>query len=490
MKIRSLGPKIIKFIETYLVYGDHSDFSGQQFLLRDWQKDLLNEMFVLDETGKLKNRRALILTGKGNGKSELTSAICNFFLLSGYHKSPLVVLGAGNLDQAGILFNTCKAQLTQGPLKSFIRSTDRKIVMADGSPGELRRVASSRDQLDGIRPTFVALDEIATFLTPAQERSRLVLTNGLAKRSNTFELNISTPGGSETDLMGRMISYAEAVEHGDIKDDSFYHKFFRADPRLDLNNPKDLKEAIYQANPGADDFWPVDNLMRRFKEIPEHEFRRYHLGQIAKTTDSWLPVGAWNDLDRHDGIEPGTKVILGFDGSYNNDSTCLVACTLEDIPRLEVVGLWEKPYHDENWIVPRDDVSAKIRQAFTKFDVQELSADPPGWYKSLDEWMEEFPGKVVFYETNHRKRMIRATSKFYTAVINKDIMHDGNPDLERHLDNCFLKETVTGAYITKEKKKSPRKIDLAVGSVIAYDRATARRDNEAEEVGDFGFISL
>ena len=35
--------------------------------------------------------------------------------------------------------------------------------MADGSPGELRRVASSRDQLDGIRPTFVALDEIATF---------------------------------------------------------------------------------------------------------------------------------------------------------------------------------------------------------------------------------------------------------------------------------------------------------------------------------------
>ena len=139
--------------------------------------------------------------------------------------------------------------------------------------------------------------------------------------------------------------------------------------------------------------------------------------------------------------------------------------------------------------MPRDDVSATIRQAFKKFDVLELSADPPGWYKALDEWQEEFPGKIVFYETNHRKRMIRATSKFYTAVVNKDIMHDGNPDLERHLDNCFLKETVTGAYITKEKR-SPRKIDLAVGSVIAYDRATARRDNEAAEVGDFGFISL
>ena len=487
---RTLGPKVTSWIEKYLVYGDHSDFSGQQFLLRDWQKSLLNEMFVVDDNGLLIKRRALILTGKGNGKSELTSAICNFFFLSGYHKSPLVVLGAGNLDQAGILFNTCKAQLSQGPLKSFVRMTDRRIVMGDGSPGELRRVASSRDQLDGIRPTFVALDEIATFITPAQERSRLVLTNGLAKRSNTFELNISTPGGSETDLMGRMISYAEDVDKGNIEDETFYHKFYRADPKLDLTNPDELKKAIQQANPGADDFWPSDNLIRRYKEIPEHEFRRYHLGQIAKSTDAWLPPGIWQDLEKHSGIEEGADIILGFDGSYNNDSTCLVACTLEEIPRIEVVGLWEKSYHDENWIVPRDEVSATVRQTFEKYNVLELSADPPGWHKALDEWQDEFPGKIVFYETNFRKRMIRATSKFYTAVVNKDIMHDGNPDLERHLDNCYLKETVTGAYITKEKKSSPRKIDLAVGSVIAYDRATARRDNESDEVGDFGFISI
>ena len=35
--------------------------------------------------------------------------------------------------------------------------------------------------------------------------------------------------------------------------------------------------------------------------------------------------------------------MLGFDGSYNDDSTALVGCTLDDNPHLFVAGAWEKP---------------------------------------------------------------------------------------------------------------------------------------------------
>ena len=43
----------------------------------------------------------------------------------------------------------------------------------------------------------------------------------------------------------------------------------------------------------------------------------------------------------------------------------------------------------------------------------------------------------------------------------------------RHLANAVVKETPDGAYITKDGRNSPRKIDLAVAAVVAYDRAVS-----------------
>jgi len=69
-----------------------------------------------------------------------------------------------------------------------------------------------------------------------------------------------------------------------------------------------------------------------------------------------------------------------------------------------------------------------------------------------------------------------ACSRFYTAVVNKLVSHDGDPRLSRHLENSVVKETTDGAYITKDGRNSPRKIDLAVAAVIANERATFLRE--------------
>jgi phage terminase large subunit-like protein len=66
-----------------------------------------------------------------------------------------------------------------------------------------------------------------------------------------------------------------------------------------------------------------------------------------------------------------------------------------------------------------------------------------------------------------------ACSRFYSAVKTGDIAHDGNPVLARHLANAVLKETKDGAYITKDGRNSPRKIDVGLAAVIAYDRLAA-----------------
>ena len=51
------------------------------------------------------------------------------------------------------------------------------------------------------------------------------------------------------------------------------------------------------------------------------------------------------------------------------------------------------------------------------------------------------------------------------------LTHDGNATLSRHLHNAITKEHPDGAYVTKETRDSPRKIDLATAAIVAYERA-------------------
>jgi len=111
--------------------------------------------------------------------------------------------------------------------------------------------------------------------------------------------------------------------------------------------------------------------------------------------------------------------------------------------------------------------------AFRKYDVKEMSADPPYWSQQLARWAELYgEDRVLAFNTAVRKRMAEACSSFYQGVVSEGLTHDGHPGMARHIDNAVLKETAQGAYITKEDKMSPRKIDAAIAAVIAYNRAS------------------
>ena len=86
---------------------------------------------------------------------------------------------------------------------------------------------------------------------------------------------------------------------------------------------------------------------------------------------------------------------------------------------------------------------------------------------------------VVEYATTSPARMVPATAKFYDAATNDGIAHDHDPTLTRHISHCAMKVDRLGPRIVKEHRGSPRKIDAAVAAVIAFDRATARRETSA-----------
>jgi phage terminase large subunit-like protein len=64
-----------------------------------------------------------------------------------------------------------------------------------------------------------------------------------------------------------------------------------------------------------------------------------------------------------------------------------------------------------------------------------------------------------------------ATAGLYDAVAGGRVSHDGNPELARHVSHAVIKADARGTRITKETKKSVRRIDLAMAALMAHDRA-------------------
>jgi phage terminase large subunit-like protein len=102
--------------------------------------------------------------------------------------------------------------------------------------------------------------------------------------------------------------------------------------------------------------------------------------------------------------------------------------------------------------------------------------------------LQEAGVPIVEWPSTSAMRMVPACSKFYDAVSEQKLTHDNNPLLARHLSNAVVKIDRLGPRIVKEHRGSPRKIDAAVASIIAFDRATVARQ-EPEQIVP-GFISF
>ena len=173
-------------------------------------------------------------------------------------------------------------------------------------------------------------------------------------------------------------------------------------------------------------------------------------------------------------------VVLGVDGTFSGDATAIIGCTVEETPRVWLVGAWEKkPTDRDDWRVDISAVEAEVLTACGRWDVLEVAFDPFRWQRSMDA-LAAAGAPIVEYPSTSPSRMVTSTAKFYDAVVSGNVSHDHDPLLARHIDNCVVKVDRLGPRIVKEHRGSPRKIDAAVAAVIAFDRATFRREQEPE----------
>lgn len=464
------------------------DYFGQPWILRPWEREILYRMYELKPNGTRLWRHVLLGMPKGNAKTELGAAVacvelagpsvCSGFDAKGrpvaeLRPSPDIPVAAASFEQADLVFGAARTMLKEGRLTNLVEPFDTEILLR-GRPGRLYRVAAMAGTNDGGRPTMNVRDEVHEW-TGTKERVHLVLQNNLAKRANTWALDISTAGWDSQSLLGKMYAQGRRIQAGEASAGGFLMIWFQAPTEradgtaYDLENERDFAEACKLANPALGDFVSLDNLRDRYRAMPEFEFRRYHLNQWTSAPDRWLPDGAWEARTRAGWVPPdGTPLVLGFDGSWNRDCTAIVGATLDRPRHLFPVRLWERPSGQAKWNVATEDVKQELRNACARWKVQAVGCDPFRWQEVIGALLEE--GLPILEWPSHQPgRMAPACTQFYNGVVNGDMTHDGNPDVTRHIQNCVMKVDSRGPRITKENPNSERHIDLAVCGVIAYD---------------------
>lgn len=472
------GELVIDFAEAFGIVTKDSiaGKAGSPLVLRDWQKELIRHVFATDGTG-YRNRISLIGQPRKNGKSALGSLFGVYSLVLGARGAEVYSVAAEK-EQARIVFADAKRMIEASPELTEMTKLYRDAIELPSTGSVYRVLSAEAYSKEGLNPSATIFDELHA--QPTRELFD-VMSLAMGARGNLATLIAITTAGVKTDSTGQdsiaynLYQYGQRVARGEADDPSFFMAWWEAPAESDHRDPKTWKIA----NPGFGDICDADDFTSAVMRTPEPEFRTKRCNQWVSSAVSWLPTGTWDSCEAELDLTDKDYVI-GFDGSFSGDSTVLVGATLEDEPQVFLIKAWEKDtnIHDDTWRVDILEVENTIRD-FVRDNprVKEIVCDPYRWQRSMEILADEgYP--IVEYPSTNARRMVPACAKFFDAVVEKRLKHDGNPLLARHLSNAVIKVDNLGPRIVKENRNSSRRIDAAVAAVIAVDRALSSRIEE------------
>ena len=484
MSFGSRGADAVDFINTFVTLTKDSiaGLAGEPIQLRPWQEQMLFETLALDEQGLYKHRTALWGMGRKNGKSALITGLGLYFLFQG-DRGGEVYSCAAEKEQARITFGDARKIIEREPELAAMCNVYRDAIEVPGTGSVWRVLSAEAYSKEGLNASAVIFDEVHALQTRAMWD---VMQLSMASRKQPIML-ATTTCGAKYDATGQdstayqLYQYGQKVARGEVDDPSFYMAWWEAP--LDADHK--LESSWVAANPGFGDLNSQADFESMVRRTPEAEFRTKRCNQWVSGQTAWLPAGSWDVLEGDFALSPDDEYVLGFDGSFSGDTSVIVGATIpktaDDKSHLFLVKAWEKQPEDyDDWRVDTLDVEQAIIgfcQQFPK--VKEIACDPFRWQRSMA-ILEDLGLPIVEYPSTSARRMVMSCAKFFDAVTESRLTHDGDPLLARHLDNCVVKNDNLGVRIVKENRASPRKIDAAVASVIAYDRATTKLEQEPQ----------
>lgn len=496
---RTLGWEALAWTRAYLRQPDGPN-AGAELVLTPEQARIVLRWYEVDAEGRFVYRRGVLRRMKGHGKDPLGAAIaavelCGPCRFGGWdahgkpvgipHPSPWIQCAAVSQDQTHNTMRLFPTLLSDAALEEYAIDMGRTVIYACG--GQIEAVTSSPRALEGKRTSLTLLNESQEWVKSNDGHAMAqAIRRNLAKSNDgsarSLELcNAHLPG---EESVAEATYEAWRAANGDVP--GLMYDASESPPIPDLHDLDAVREGLLAAR--GDSHWlDVDRLLAEVADptTPEYVARRYYLNQVVLVAaDRWMDMEAWDDCERPgQEIPDRAEAVLGFDGSRTGDSTALVAVSVvpaDDTPHVQVVALHENVHGAPDWEVDMEEVMDEIRAACKRWRVREITADLTFWQLPLRILQAEQLPVVEMPQT--LPRMAPATAAFHQAVVSGRMTHSGDPDLRRHVSNAVLIVGTRGDKLAKDSKSSPRKIDLAVASVMGLQRASEVRPRDPKVI--------
>lgn len=450
--------------------------AGEPLEFTQWQRWLLDRLLEVNpETGLLRHRRALVGLPRKNGKSLLGTALALEHLLHG-PQGAQVYSAAADRAQARIVFGEARNQVMNSQSLSRVIKVYRDALEVPGKGAVYRALSADAMRAHGLAPSLVVADEVhAWSSSPSNTRGDELweaLTQGSADRPESLVVGITTAGGNTDTLLGRLFEHGRRVAEGDIEDPQFGFWWWGAPNEADPTDPTVWKSANPNLAEGLLDEGDFEAAIASAGSAGFAGFQRYRLNQWVRLAgEDFVSPHHWTEALREERIKPGAAITAGFDGSVSGDATGLVAIDIET-GTMSVLACWEPDPTNPDWTVDRADVNRAVEKMFENYDVKMLWCDPSFYEPDVLEWSKRWKNRVErIPPTNHR--IAPMAQQFLADLIAKEIGGDGDPRLTRHVLNAVATEA--GSF-KKEKKASPRKVDLLACAVLANGARQSKKD--------------
>ena len=536
--------------------------NGKPFTPTPEQSRFILWLYEVDENGRFVSLEAVLQRLKGWGKDPLAAVICAVEFVGpcrfeGWieENRPDLDLEVGDpyavpnpaawIQIAAVSREQNKNTMTIFPSlfspeckKRHKINPGKEIIYAYGGARRIESVTSSPKALEGGRPTFCILNETHHWLSNNEGHEMVaVIRRNLAKIEGGEARSLSITNAYEPSQNSVAQVAREAYEEqasGLSIGTGMLYDSLEAPPDALLNLPKDpvtgeapsedqvkgYIAAVLEAVRGDASWLNVERLVSEILNpvTPPSQSRRFYYNQIVASEDAWVDPAAVDaaisdlatearrgEVDKMRAgwiVTADSPIVMFFDGSKSDDATGVVGCELST-GYVFTIGVWAKPpgtrsKHGHSWQVPRNEVDARITEAFERFTVSAFFADPSHavddeaeryWDGLIDDWHRRYKDRLVVHATRSGDNMhsimwdmaspqrssvfTGAAEQFVEEIETKDshgayappFEIDGHPMLVQHLRNARKFPGRFGTSLWKGGRESEKKIDLAVCAV-------------------------
>lgn len=355
--------RAIKFVENF-AHHHEGPLAPGLIRLELWQKALLSVIFgVVDVNGNRQFREVLIVMGRKNGKTLLSSAVAEYMAFADGEYGARIYFAAPKLQQATLCFNAFFQSIRNEPELDALAQKRRTDVYIESTNSSAQPLAFNANTSDGLNISCCVADEIASWRGDAGLKYYEVLKSSFGARVQPLLLGITTAGYENEGIYDELLRRSTRVLLGDSQETRFAPFLYMID---DVDAWDDLHE-LEKSNPNIDvsitrDYLQDEIAIAEGSLSKKAEFITKHGCIKQNSSSAWLSTQTVNKcVGEHISLESlsHSYAVCGIDLSQTTDltSACVV---VEKDGVLHVVSKFWLPSAKIDEATERDGIPYRI----------------------------------------------------------------------------------------------------------------------------------